>query len=420
MSRGVNSTLLEALRNPYVVRPAYFVHLGFREPVSVWTGNASIDAHGKTWTPQAGELTISDLSETLDTTQPRLTVALSGYTSGDFQAPDTEGTQKIVVAYTGCDQVITVPAGARSMLVKAWGAGGGPDQNQGGYGGFTRAEYAVNPGDQFSVVVGQGGINITTVYGFGGTGQGAAHQHNGGGLSGLFLGAAPVLPGDSGRALVIAGGGGAGGWNGSVGRIGDNGNDATSAGYGGMPDMRGQDANGTVSSGLGGGGGGYRGGASYDQWGAGGSGYTAPGSLSAPVIEGTPFGTFAVPRASDPDYIPGVAMTGGRGLVVVEFTGIRTAYEAPCLIYIGATDENGALIGSPHLMFSGTVASVAFDIDPEAAVKTTIEINGAPPIVEAPNGRKYSDAGQRRLYPADKGMQYLAAVADQPLHWGPA
>ena len=72
---------------------------------------------------------------------------------------------------------VTVPAYARSLTIKAWGAGGGPGMTTsngqggaGGGGGFCGAAFSVLPSTPLTVVVGQPGI--TAKYGSAGSGGG--------------------------------------------------------------------------------------------------------------------------------------------------------------------------------------------------------------------------------------------------------
>ena len=164
----------------------------------------------------------------------------------------------IAFNYTGTDQTFTVPSGVTSINVLAWGAGGGKggysSSYAGGSGGFTSGTIAVTPGQQLKVVVGQGGIGQgvglftsggSATYGGGGYGTyGEASGASGGGLTGLFLGAASMTFDASGqsRALLIAGGGGgscaysggggAGGGTNAGETTGGNGATSTAAGTG--------------------------------------------------------------------------------------------------------------------------------------------------------------------------------------------
>lgn len=252
--------------------------------------------------------------------------------------------------YINRDQVFTVPSQVDEIHIKIWGAGGGGSNFQsqyspGGAGGFVSGTLPVNSGDQFSIMVGQGGIsdNSTTtgpIYGFGGSPTARFFGSYGGGLSGIFSGAAPILPTSQSRAVLIAGGGGAGERSTVFTAIGGQGGDPVLSG--GNPTMQG--SNDTFDYG-GGGGGGYFGGIAEQtrittdptrvQHGEGGSNYinpliNSPQSLSNPDLA-TLINPYAIqenqpPNTSDPDYRNGIGtgtsnsgFRGGHGLVVISY-----------------------------------------------------------------------------------------------------
>lgn len=244
---------------------------------------------------------------------------------------------KYVFDYTGTDQILTVPAGATSMVVHVWGAGGCNDAAadsglvKGGVGGYSRGTFAVTPGTQYSVVVGEGAHGLArSAYGFGGAGQGAAHQHNGGGLSGVFTGTTAVLATDTARALVVAGGAGAGGQSGGGGNATQGGNGNEVAYAGGQPNMAGIAATGSQFSGNGGGGGGFAGGGGLSLGGKGGTGIVH--SAGTPVsgqahAQGTSVSvqnatrpSLIVPGSTLSEYVSPAGQPGRPGLVVVVFS----------------------------------------------------------------------------------------------------
>ena len=136
-------------------------------------------------------------------------------------------------AYTGEDQVYTVPAGITSLQVKVWGAGGGSGTVgnysagcSGAPGGYATGTMAVSEGQTYIIVVGEGGVagysaNDTT-WTRGGSNHGNAEPTSpgyggggftenmetgcGGGFSGIFLGSVSQA-----NARIMAGGGGGGG-----------------------------------------------------------------------------------------------------------------------------------------------------------------------------------------------------------------
>jgi hypothetical protein len=119
------------------------------------------------------------------------------------------------VGESGGTGVWTCPTGVTSVLVKAWGAGGAgsgsnDNKNGGGGGAFVEAIVAVTAGQNYDIVVGQGGVANPDGTAYGGGGEGYASggtdgSGGGGGFSGFFYPA--VTQAD---ALVVAGGGGGG------------------------------------------------------------------------------------------------------------------------------------------------------------------------------------------------------------------
>ncbi len=244
--------------------------------------------------------------------------------------------------YTGADQTFTVPEGVTSIDIKIWGAGGGADCSSsggsadGGPGGYTSGTMAVTPGEVYTVVVGEAGVLSNTGYGFGALDNGSpGNDQSGGGLSGIFTGATPVLATDAGRAILIAGGGSAGvGANGTGFIVGFPGNGPNS---GGQPDFLGADTGSGVPPDDYGGGGGYNGGAFFvvdaDTEGAyGGSGFIAPSVINGQILFST---TLVPPNTTDPDYIAGIGnardlrntpggcvedQAPGSGLVIISYT----------------------------------------------------------------------------------------------------
>ena len=208
-----------------------------------------------------------------------------------------------IFSYTGSDQSWTPPTDISSVNVWLWGAGGGSDvsSDRGGAGGFVKGTLAVTGGNDYVIVVGQGGAggdndaNYTSTqpasYGGGGAGY---ENPSGGGLSGIFSGSGQVFngytpqPTDHSRTITIAGGGGGSdnsGPNGGSGGYPNGGSPPAGvglSGVGGSQSAGGADGGGLLKGGsgyygsqwTGGGGGGFYGGGTGrggDSGGAGGS-----------------------------------------------------------------------------------------------------------------------------------------------------
>lgn len=181
--------------------------------------------------------------------------------------------------YTGYDQFYTVPPGVKYIFVKMWGAGGGAGRaggwsygSFGGGGGHSRGVIPVTPGETLRIVVGQGGLTVSTSgprYGGGGyqpnhATDGNKYSGSGGGYAGIFRGSIT-----QGNALLIAGGGGGGG------------SGLNNASWGGWADQTGGGAGGGLE--------GCRGEITgYDRYDDGGTGGTQTAAGGAPSYSITP------------------------------------------------------------------------------------------------------------------------------------
>jgi uncharacterized protein (TIGR02145 family) len=135
-------------------------------------------------------------------------------------------TTKAIFDYTGSNQTFTVPnCGVTSIKVKTWGAGGGSGDNSsggnGGGGAYVTGTIPVTPGQQLTIIVGQGGargaVNTTGGYSmsaaFGGGGRGRDEDRGGGGGGGRSA----IRLTDGTEVATAAGGGGGGGSGTSTG-----------------------------------------------------------------------------------------------------------------------------------------------------------------------------------------------------------
>jgi hypothetical protein len=188
----------------------------------------------------------------------------AGFTITTITEPDTSTASTNPTHGTGSVGTFTVPSGASSVDIYTFGTGGsGGSGAPGGGGGFAKGTLAVTGEDVLKVFVGEGGggagipassspaagtnASIRS-HGDGGAAIGPLEDSygmgGGGGLTGVFNNCFPgSLPGGSApQAFIIAGGGGAAGYNpsaggpggGLTGRVGEQGCYAaqTSAGVG--------------------------------------------------------------------------------------------------------------------------------------------------------------------------------------------
>jgi Glycine rich protein len=272
--------------------------------------------------------------------------------------------------YTGANQTFTVPASTYPPIVTVymWGAGGGGSSgshptNYGGAGAYVQGTLFVTPGETLTVIVGQGGVAITTngaaaaaTYGGGGgvpSGGNSTQNSSGGGRSAIQRSSTDIVTagggGGSGMTNTASnpGGytlaGGAAAWTGTA-AAGDYPSSSSYAGQGGTPSAGGVVGNkaladataaaaGTLYAGGsagqygGGGGGGYYGGGGgtddggYGHGGGGGSSYTA--FLTNATGSNSTNG-YSAPNTASSYYQSGAGAggttgIGGNGLVVVSY-----------------------------------------------------------------------------------------------------
>ena len=167
----------------------------------------------------------------INSTQPTgAALAISaGFSTTAITEPDTSVTATNPAVGSGTDGTFTVPTGATSVNIQAWGAGAGSAASMlGGGGGYAEGTLAVTASQVLYTVIGEGttygpdpattswGHFDTTAANDGGS-EGASAAMPGAGLSGVFTAeiaasgdAAPLLP----AVAIVAGGGGGTGYDG--------------------------------------------------------------------------------------------------------------------------------------------------------------------------------------------------------------
>jgi hypothetical protein len=239
--------------------------------------------------------------------------------------------------FTGAMQTYVVPAGVTTITIETWGAQGGANWvNNVNYGGYSKADFAVTPGETLYIFVGGQATSIIGGFNGGGTGEGAGK--GGGGGTDVRQGGTTL----NDRIIVGGGGGGAGYWSnlhvvGGVGggMTGGDGYRNTTADPGGLGGTQtGPGASGTCINfnvtamaggfgyggstnscgceGYGGGGGWYGGAASGNcRGGGGGSGYILPIAANPTMTAGVRVGDGRVVIGVNTTTTPTLAQTAG-------------------------------------------------------------------------------------------------------------
>ncbi len=314
------------------------------------------------------------------------------------------------------DQTFTVPAGVTSVNVKMWGGGGGGvnvnfNTPRGGGGGYTTANLAVTPGENLTVIVGQGGVNNSTFGTYGGGGAGGTSSNlsflggSGGGRSAIRRSVTELLtagggggssPGALQPDIVGGAGGGANGGNGGGVASGSGGTQAAGGAKAATVNINanpqptdGSQFQGGIGGGLatgateggGGGGGGYFGGGGGapqlhndgipNGSGGGGSGFIGGAGVSGAT---TTTATGATPpNQADAQYEAGIGVggalntSGGDGQVIIQWLSL--SFAAPNLNVQAGGRPNNAGIGDPAVCLdpSGLVGIAATLTNPNNA-----------------------------------------------------
>ena len=351
------------------------------------------------------------------------------------EAQSIGGTFTQTFTYTDSAQTFTVPAGATSMTVYAWGgggAGGGTTQtgsqsqfaNGGGGGGGACSSgnvFAVTSGQTYTINIGAGGTGgngngggggTTTVSGLGGsisaaggaggtgdpTGNSASTQAGGaGGSTGTTLGGGVIYAGGSGSSGInntgITGTGGGGAGSGGAGTTptntcagaGTGGAGVYAGGTGGHDAPCGTTTNaaGTPGNAPGGGGGGDNNWSAQENGGNGGAGqvvivYTIPTCTST---SRTPVTVTVVPIPVAPTVTGGGSFCNSAVLTATGGTGTIYWQNTTAGGTSTATPSSSQTVAASGTYYFNTYNGVCFG--PDASATVTIVTGPAAPSASA-------------------------------------
>jgi len=90
---------------------------------------------------------------------------------------------------------------------------------------------------------------------------------------------------------------------------------------------------------------------------------------------------------------------------------------APAKIWFALFTQEGALIGAPYLIFSGSVDRPIVTVSP-GEIAITLSLENKLIDLQRANQRRYTSADQRIAYPTDIGFAWVEILNDQALIWG--
>lgn len=131
--------------------------------------------------------------------------------------------------------------------------------------------------------------------------------------------------------------------------------------------------------------------------------------------------------AGDPTVNLGLGISFVGMAVYYEGTPLSKAsliYEAlndvrmggPAKIWFGLM-SNGAFLGAPYLVFSGTVDKPTVNIGRQSS-SITLALENRLVNLQRPSMRRYTSADQRLSYPTDLGFNWVEVLNDIALRWG--
>lgn len=87
----------------------------------------------------------------------------------------------------------------------------------------------------------------------------------------------------------------------------------------------------------------------------------------------------------------------------------------PATVWELQLDANGLPIGTPPVVFRGRMDQMSVTLGDMAAVAIRLENRLAD--WERPRVRRYTDEEQKRLFPTDKGFEFITATVDKNIVW---
>lgn len=87
-------------------------------------------------------------------------------------------------------------------------------------------------------------------------------------------------------------------------------------------------------------------------------------------------------------------------------------------VFFGAFDSAGALVVDPDTIYRGTM-DVMEPVDEGETARIALSIENRAAAFDRPNVRRLTPEDQALLYAGDKGFDFVAALQDRTIIWGP-
>lgn len=115
--------------------------------------------------------------------------------------------------------------------------------------------------------------------------------------------------------------------------------------------------------------------------------------------------------------------------IELSLSGIPSAYVSLALsehyrgrlvyVWLAFFDADGVLIADAVQIFAGRIDTMGIQ---DTGETSTLTLSAESQLIdlERPRELRYTDEEQKRLFPGDRGLEYVAGLQDKPLHWGVA
>lgn len=113
--------------------------------------------------------------------------------------------------------------------------------------------------------------------------------------------------------------------------------------------------------------------------------------------------------------------------VTLSFSGIESSFVAIALtqnyrgrsakIYLGCLDAENQPVSNLYQLFAGRMDIMTINEDGKTATMT-ISIENVLVDLERARMRKYTDEEQRKRYPGDNSLEFVATLQDKQIAWG--
>lgn len=88
----------------------------------------------------------------------------------------------------------------------------------------------------------------------------------------------------------------------------------------------------------------------------------------------------------------------------------------PATIYVAFLDASDAVIGVPAIVFRGRMDSMSVEVGDTTNITLQI-VNRLVDWERTRNGR-YTNEEQQKLYPGDKGLEFVVQAVEKEIYWG--